>query len=122
MKIVHIIWSVMLVASLSIARATVVTPEELAQKDAWVKERLVRVQSETSPSGLVVLANHDPVTKNAHGSRPLTIADREYNRGLYCHAVSKVIVRLPSPGKTFTAIVGVDSNDQTRPGRGSVIF
>ena len=36
--------------------------------------------------------------------------------------MSKVIVRLPGAGKSFTAIVGVDSNEQTRPGKGSVVF
>ena len=31
-------------------------------------------------------------------------------------------MRLPAPGKTFEAVVGVDSNEQTGGGRGSVIF
>ncbi len=50
------------------------------------------------------------------------IGKTPYTRGLYCHAVSKVIVRLPAPGKTFTAVVGVDTNNQTSGGRGSVVF
>ena len=72
--------------------------------------------------GLVVLANNDPVQLNARSGRPLKIADKQYSRGLYCHAVSKVVVRLPGPGKSFSAIAGVDSNDQTSGGRGSVVF
>jgi len=32
------------------------------------------------------------------------------------------VVRLPGPGKTFTSVVGVDTNEQTRSGRGSVVF
>ena len=36
--------------------------------------------------------------------------------------MSRVIVRLPGPAKTFTAVVGIDSNDQTYGGRGSVVF
>ena len=54
--------------------------------------------------------------------RPLKIADKQYSRGLYCHAVSKVVVRLPGPGKSFSAVAGVDSNEQTSGGRGSVVF
>ena len=50
------------------------------------------------------------------------IVDKEFTRGLYCHAPSKIIVRLPGPGAKFTAIAGVDSNDQTSGGRGSVDF
>ena len=52
----------------------------------------------------------------------MTIAKTAYTRGLYCHAVSHVVVRLPGPGKSFTAVVGVDSNPQTTGGRGSVVF
>ena len=52
----------------------------------------------------------------------MRIVDREYSRGLYCHAPSKLLVRLPGPAEVLTAIVGVDSNDQTSGGRGSVEF
>ncbi len=31
-------------------------------------------------------------------------------------------VRLPGAGETFTAVVGIDSNEQTSGGRGSVDF
>jgi alpha-galactosidase len=36
--------------------------------------------------------------------------------------VSKIVVKLPSPAKVFSAVIGVDSNEQTMPGKGSVIF
>jgi alpha-galactosidase len=36
--------------------------------------------------------------------------------------VSKVVVHLPGPGKTFMAVAGVDSNDNTSGGKGSVVF
>lgn len=74
------------------------------------------------PSGLVVLANHDPVQLNARNGRPLKIGSQQFTRGLYCHAVSSVHVRLPAPGKIFTATAGVDNNSDTEGGRGSVIF
>ena len=72
--------------------------------------------------GLVVLANNDPVQRNARGGRPMRIVNAEFTRGLYCHAFSKIIVRLPGPGDAFTAVAGVDSNEQTGGGRGSVRF
>ena len=75
-----------------------------------------------SPPGLVVLANNDPVQRNARAGRPLRIVDAEFTRGLYCHADSQVVVRLPGPGDAFTAIAGVDRNEQTSGGRGSVRF
>jgi alpha-galactosidase len=100
-----------------------VTPAEMAECRAWSAAKFegIKPPRATEPA-LVVLANHDPVQKNARAGRPMRIVDKEYNRGLYCHAFSKIIVRLPSPGASFSAIVGVDSNEQTSGGRGSVDF
>jgi len=110
-----------------------VQPEEMARKDRWVKKHLLKCRlkpvplrppelpSEPQP-GLTVLANNDPVVRNERGGKPLRLGDTTHARGLYCHAVSKIIVRLPGPGKTFTAVVGLDHNDDTARGKGSVVF
>jgi hypothetical protein len=101
---------------------TVVSPEEMARKELWMAQNLEPPDPAGPGPGLVVVSNHGPVTLNGRGSQPLTLGDRQYHRGLYCHAVSQVVVRLPSAGSALDAIVGVDSNDQTKPGRGSVLF
>ncbi|MCY3018706.1 MAG: alpha-galactosidase [Planctomycetota bacterium] len=106
----------------SVRAAGLVTPDEMARKDSWVKAALEPAAPAAPAPGLTVLANNDSVNKNARGNKPLTIVDKEYTHGLFCHAVSKVVVQLPSPGKTFTAIAGVDSNEQTKPGKASVVF
>jgi hypothetical protein len=104
-------------------RAVSVSPEEMSEASQWVAAKFQgMVASEAPAVGLMVLANNDPVQLNARGGRPLKIADKQYSRGLYCHAVSKVVVRLPGPGKSFSAVAGVDSNEQTSGGRGSVVF
>ncbi|MCL5097445.1 MAG: alpha-galactosidase [Candidatus Omnitrophica bacterium] len=103
--------------------ATKVTPGELGEANRWVSAKLMNTQEASKPEpGLTVLANNDPVQRNARGGKPLRIVNAQYTRGLYCHAVSKVVVRLPGPGKRLSAIAGVDSNDQTSGGRGSIIF
>ncbi|HBO44273.1 MAG TPA: hypothetical protein DD670_10135 [Planctomycetaceae bacterium] len=96
---------------------------ELAEARRWAASKFDGVQSPlaTEPA-LLVLANHGPVQKNARGGRPMQIVDKKYTRGLYCHAPSRIGVRLPGPGARFTAIVGVDSNEQTVGGRGSADF
>jgi len=100
-----------------------VSPDEMAELGRWVAAKVKGLPDSAPPKvGLTVLANNDPVQKNARAGKPMRIVDRPYTRGLYCHAVSKVVVRLPGPGKTFTAICGVDTNDQTSGGRGSVVF
>ncbi|MCC6443802.1 MAG: alpha-galactosidase [Armatimonadetes bacterium] len=103
--------------------AVTVSDEEKAECRRWVKAKIEGIADTRKPeASLLVIANNDPVQKNARGGKPMQIAGRHYTRGLYCHAVSKVLVRLPGPGKTFTAVVGVDSNEQTTSGKGSVIF
>ena len=100
-----------------------VMSEEFSEARHWVTAKFEGVQAPRSAEpALIVLANHDPVWKNGRGPRPMHIVDKEYTRGLYCHAFSKIIVRLPSPGASFSAMVGVDSNEQTSGGRGTVDF
>jgi alpha-galactosidase len=106
------------------ARGAAVSPEDMAQRDHWVAAKFEDPSktAETRQAGLVVLSNHDPVQLNSRHAKPLLLGGTSYTRGLYCHAPSKVAVRLPGPAKTFFAVTGVDSNDQTQPGKGSVVF
>ncbi|HNR35946.1 MAG TPA: alpha-galactosidase [Candidatus Hydrogenedentes bacterium] len=99
------------------------TPAELDEARRWVAAKFEGIQVAPEPAaGIVVFANNDPVQPNARHGRPMRIAGIEYTRGLYCHAVSRLLVRLPGPGARFDAIAGVDSNEQTSGGRGSVVF
>ncbi len=104
-------------------RAGDVAGDSRTARAEWTAEYLSGLDPRRAPeASLRVLANHDPVLRNGRGAEPLRIGGREYRRGLYCHAVSKVLVRLPSPGRTFSAVVGLDQNPDTRAGRGSVVF
>ena len=114
---------VIMLCSACSGSAATATPEELSEARRWVAAKFGGVQDEAPREpGLIVVANNDPVQKNARGGKPMRIADVEYTRGLYCHAHSHVVVRLPGPGESFHAVVGVDSNEQTSGGRGSVVF
>jgi alpha-galactosidase len=113
----------MLLMFCSLSNGSAAPLGELSEARRWVAAKFEGVQEEAPwQPGLIVVANHDPVQKNARGGRPMKIVDAEYTRGLYCHAHSHVIVRLPSPADTLNAIVGVDTNEQTEGGRGSVVF
>ncbi|MGO8931422.1 MAG: NPCBM/NEW2 domain-containing protein [Limisphaerales bacterium] len=126
--------AVLVAAHTTPAREIKPTRQELHAEKAWLKEHLLDCKLKPSPAtpveaaplppepGLDVYANHDPVTQNGRGDKRMRIGDKEYSRGLYCHAISKVEVRLPGPGKNFTAVVGLDHNDDTARGKGSVIF
>lgn len=53
---------------------------------------------------------------------PLRIGQRSFKRGLGTHANSEIVVGVPSGARFFKAFVGLDNNDNTRAGRGSVEF
>src|ERR1035438_1001059 len=73
-----------------------VSPAELAEARQWSAAKFEgRQLTPAAEPALVVVTNHDPVWKNARDDRPMHIVDKEYSRGLYCHAPSKIIVHLP---------------------------
>ena len=54
--------------------------------------------------------------------KPLAIGKRNFEHGLGTHSISRIRLNSPKPIAHFTAWVGVDCNDQTRGGAGSVTF
>lgn len=105
------------------ARAVAPTEIERDQAARWAAAKFRAVTETAKPApGLYVLANNDPVQLNSRAGKPLRIAEATYTRGLYCHASSRLLVRLPGRGAEFSAVAGVDGNEQTSGGRGSVHF
>jgi len=102
------------------------TAAELARARQWAAEHLrqapapAAAEAPAAPKpGLVVVANNDRVLVNGRpDGRRIKLADVEFDHGLICHAPSRLIARLPSPGRTFSATIGVDAN----AGGGTVIF
>ncbi len=100
-----------------------VNPTEMRELHRWMAAKFDNGRQAAPPQwGLAVLTNLDELCLNARMGRPLAIGKTKYLRGVFCHATSKVAVRLPAPGKSFAAFVGVDSNSQTHGGRGSIVF
>ena len=100
-----------------------VTSAEMGELHRWMAAKFDGgPQAAPAKWGLAVLTNFDELCLNTRMGRPLTLGQTEYPRGVFCHANSKVAVRLPAPGKMFSARVGVDSNAQTLGGRGSIVF
>lgn len=110
-----------------------VTPAEMDTMRQWVAAKFEgKVPEAPSGARITVSDNHGPVQSNARGGKPMKLAValpgdarpafKEFSRGLYCHANSKLTVHLPKGATHFEAMAGVDSNDQTSGGRGSVVF
>jgi alpha-galactosidase len=87
------------------------TTDELTTARQWAEGKFGGTPTVPPPDpGLEVVFNHDPVRKNGRFGKPFKLGDAESTRGLFCHAPSKVVVRLPGPGKSFSATAGVDAN------------
>ncbi len=107
----------------SMAGASVApTADEMGEARRWAAAKFEQVVArQDRPPGLHVLQAYGPVTQNTQSELPLKLGDKVYDRGFYCHATSKIAVRLPGPGKTFSASVGINSNTMTSGGRGSIV-
>jgi len=53
---------------------------------------------------------------------PLAIGSRRFEHGLGTHSLSHIRIYSPEPIERFTAWAGVDRNERTRGGQGSVVF
>jgi alpha-galactosidase len=101
------------------------TPGELSEAQRWAGAKF-EGQPETKPAEgfLIVSLKRGSVEKNGIKGHLLRIANRDYRHGLHCPSEGEVVVYLPGPGKSFEAVVGLDSNDvgyYSNAGRGSVI-
>lgn len=87
------------------------SPMELSQAAEWAAAKFDGIKPEKHPdSGIVVLANYGSVQLNSRDGQPLRIGDHPYTHGLYCHAASRLLVRLPAPASRFSAVAGIDTN------------
>ena len=104
--------------------AVTVHDEDLSTRQKWAEIKFGEksdAKPAENPVGITVLDCHGTVQRNSsHMGEMICLAGKKYARGIYTHANSHLIVRLPGPGKTFSGIFGVDDNPSTSGGRGSV--
>ncbi len=101
------------------------TNAELELRDRWVAEHFPAkaLEPKNTPPlepGLWVWTNYDRVLANSIPGKALAIADRKFEHGLYCHALSRVEVVLPTAAKSFSAVVGILTNPDSQGG--SIVF
>ncbi len=115
----------MVIALMSALPARAVRPSdgEIFTARQWAETTLFPGEMPTAPPCWIeVRANNDPVQANARNGRPMRLGGKDYLDGLFCHAVSDLVVHLDAPAEAFEALVGVDSNNHSAGGRGSVVF
>ena len=98
---------------------------DLDARQKWVAAKFEEQTAtpKEQPFGIKVLDNHNSVERNSsHEGAMIRLGNKTFARGIYTHANSHLIVRLPGPGKTFSATFGVDNNHSTSGRRGSARF
>jgi len=89
---------------------------EMFQRDRWLAAAFPEIARAAEPDGAtLVVLEHGPqwwnqVQLNAAWTHRFRLGKRSYDSGLFCHAPAKVRVRLPAPGQTFEADLGIASN------------
>lgn len=111
------------------AQAAIPDAADLARRDRWVSEHFPLGVSGLHAEGrrarpiepaLLVLASNGPVLPNNVPGKGLGIADRQFKHGFYCHAPTRIHVRLPGAGRSVSATVGVLTNPDSQGG--SIVF
>jgi alpha-galactosidase len=108
-------------------------PNEMADAKRWVAAKFEGKAAPAPPEAKLEVQREDDEIifgRSGHSMQrhlmweysQLKIGKTVYTNGLYCHADCKIKVTLPAPGKRFTAQVGVDTNDRTKRGLGTVVF
>jgi len=106
---------------------TVPRSDEMALMLNWSKAKLSYpvTQELSSQTGCIKAVrqhwNRCMVNRSIE-SEVLTIGKKTFTRGIAVHTDSEVIVKLPSPGKTFTAKIGRDQNVMVRMERADFVF
>ena len=77
--------------------ATQVSQEEMDKRHQWVEAKFAGKELvDPAKPRLLVLANHQKVNrdKRTYDGQPLNISGTTYTKGLSCHALSKIVVKL----------------------------
>jgi len=111
-------------AALFCASARGGEPGEDRQARTWIEKALLGKTVAAPAAGLEVRRqDHETLHVNQSVLKtPLKIGNKPFVRGLGTHATSRIVVRLPSPGRRFEAQAGVDNNHDTAGKKGSVVF
>ncbi len=104
-------------------------PADMSLRDAWVREHFPLnvsgmrgggVAGQSPEPAVTVLSSYDAVFRNEVPGKGLAIADRKFAHGIYCHAPTRLRVRLPGSGKSFSSTVGILTNPASQGG--SIVF
>lgn len=96
-----------------------------AEAREWTAAKFLGEAPATSQRGYLLLRDPaGPVLRNGIKSLPFRILNTKFQRGINLPPEATLTVHLPAAGKSFEAVVGLDSNDvgyYSNAGKGSVV-
>jgi len=106
--------------------AVMASQAEVAALAAWAAGAFAGADPEQAAGPVKLELRRQDHAALQHGKSilgtPLRIGGRQFRHGLGTHATSEIAVTLPPGARAFSALVGLDSNEDTRRGKGSVVF
>jgi alpha-galactosidase len=99
-----------------------------AAQEGWLDRTLSvldRIAAPPQQEAVIQVVRQDYETLQVNLSviaTPLTIGTKRFEHGLGTHSVGLILVYSPEPITRFTAEIGVDRNERTQGGEGSVVF
>lgn len=105
--------------------AVMAAPEEIQAVMDWAQRAFLGESPEDTKAVRIDVLRQDHNVLNFGRScmeTPITIGEQVFAHGLGTHANSELLVQVPEGAAHFKALVGVDLNDDTRNGSGSVRF
>ncbi len=102
-----------------------VTDAERADVTRWITAKIKGEQERPEyVAELAVLSSQwgQPRLNTHPYGHKLKVSGRTMSDGLYCHANCRLAVLLPGRARRLTALCGVESNRETSPGGGNVVF
>ncbi|MBP5738130.1 MAG: alpha-galactosidase [Abditibacteriota bacterium] len=103
--------TVFLALAVSASYAVTVSEKEMSAINAWYEAKFEGKSQPTPdyPAGIIVLQNfHDANLNHRYGNVKLSLAGKDYDDGIFAHGPSDILISLPSAGKRFTALCGID--------------
>ena len=94
-------------------------------REAWFPKDDKAQKEKRAEIQILEASNLTVFNKNAWGGA-ITLGNERIEHGICVDALNRLLVTLPKPAKKFTALVGIDNNDDTRrgaaAGKGTVTF
>lgn len=98
------------------------TEQEMEMAKSWTEKVFAPEKAENLPSGnhLSIVQETFPTRLDKGKFGPLKIGEVLYEKGLNVHANAVLEIHVAEGAKTFSAVLGIDHNENTSNGRGSV--